>query len=397
MLNTTIRRKSKMMTLLDYGAHGNGEHDDTPAFEKYIESLYGGLGTVVVPDGVYAISKKIRLPQGISLQLGPGAVIKALPDYWDDVLVETESFDHEDARWEPQSISGGVLDGSGLPLTGVRTVLDRETDIRHTTIRNCCFKGIHIGVEGCCETNLANVRVQCERGVYARAGSIGIHYEKTTDNLVCGGIVIGYETGLRSDSSSNDFQQVHVWNYQENCRLATCFHCNGWNDSYCQCYADSPMNGDDPGYGFFVEKPFQRFSNCRIYNNQWVTPDRVIGFWIEAGGTHGSYIGNHFTARDGHEMKAAFAGNILGGTFLGNTYARTVLDGKLNRIQSHVPGDAINQPLVVTGDRVALEQPLAAVPDDAAGEIGQLAWVESDAGSYLVVKTAGGWKRARLE
>jgi hypothetical protein len=337
-----------MRTLLDFHATPDGLTDNSDALCRYSESLVAnGGGTLLIPDGVFGLGRTFVLPIGVSLVMQPGATLKALPEFTGDVLVETESYAKTNPHWTPQTIDGGILDGSSLPITGIRTIRDRETDIRNITVRNCLYKGIHIGVEQGCEVNLFNVRVQCERGVVALPGSIGIHFEKATDNLVCGGIVIGYETGVRSDSSSNDFQQIHAWNYDQNCRLAICFACNGWNDSWNQCYADSPMNGDEIGYGFYVSHPFNRISNGRVYNNQWVTPDKVIGIFIDAGGTHGTYLGNHFTAQSGHRMRMAFDGNLDSATILGNSFGSEIAGGRVCQIPSGGGGLSAMPELVI--------------------------------------------------
>lgn len=329
-------------------------HRDTVDRSDELASLVKQLaqqgGTLELPDGVHGVSRTLVLPVGVSLQMRPGAVLRALPGFVGEAIVETESYaPGADPHWTPQTIEGGIIDGASQPLVGIRTVRDRETDLRNLTVRNCTRKGIHIGVEAGCEVNCFNVRVQCERGVVAEDDSIGIHYDQCTDNLIAGAIVIGYATGVRSDSSSNDFSQVHVWNYNTNCRLKTCFHCNGWNDSWNQCYADSPMNGDEIGYGFYVTRPFNRVVASRVYNNNWTTPDRVIGICITDGGTHGSYIANHFTARSGHRMLAAFDGNLDSATILGNSYAPEILRGRIAQIPSGGGGLSAMPPLTVTG------------------------------------------------
>lgn len=387
-----------MRNLREFAALGDGVNDDHHAFAAAAAALAGARGTLYVPDGVYATAQTIFLPQGTSLCLAPGATLKALPEFQGSALVETAAFTAQaEPDWQPQVIEGGLLDGASLPITGIRTRRDRETDIRNLTVRNCCGKGIHIGTEGCCETNLQGVRVQCERGVIAGGESIGIHYEKTTDSLVSNVIVIGYATGVRSDSSSNDFHQVHVWSYDENARLKTCFHCNGWNDSWNQCYADSPMNGDEEGYGFYIEKPFNRFVSCRVYGNNWVTPDRATGFFITDTGSHGTFLGNHLTAREGHELRAGIAGNLTGITALGNTYAQTVRTGRLNTLPSRCPDDSVNEPLRIDGDRIGLARPLPAEPAAEEGAVGDLGWVEEGDSVRLLLKTAAGWRQVALQ
>lgn len=311
----------------------------------------GAEGTLYVPGGEHIIDRTLVLPQGVSLKMSPGSVLRASRHFKGDALLETASYgEKENSLWLPQSIEGGVIDGSGLPLTGIRIPKDRETCIRNITVRNCLRKGMEIGVEGDCENNLFNVRVQCNRDVFALKGSIGVHFLKSTDNIVSGLIVIGYETGLRSDTSSNDFHQVHVWNYRENVNLRCCFHCGGWNDSYSQCYADSPMNGSRKAYGFYVAAPFNRIIASRVYGNNWVTPGKVSGIHIARQGTHGTYLGNVFSARKDHEIAKAFDGNLDSATILGNTFDSNISGGRIAMLPSGGGGLSAMPQITLTGD-----------------------------------------------
>ena len=306
-------------------------------------------GTLTLPDGEHGISRTLHLPQGVSLVLEGSATLRALPGFKGDAVVEVEPYamPKENPRWAPQRICGGIIDGGSQQVVGIRTIRDRETDIHDLTVRNCLSKGIHVGTEGDCEVNLRGIRVQCERGIHAARDSIGVHYDKCTDSLVSQLTVIGYAVGFRSDSSSNDISQAHVWNYDANVKLRTCFECFGWNDSYSQCYADSPMNGEEIGIGFLVGRPFQRFSNCRVYLNQWVTPDKVVGFQIEPHGSHGCYMGNHFAAGPKQPFRRAYAGTLQAATILGCTYTQGATRGAVSQLPSGGGGTTQMPPLQI--------------------------------------------------
>jgi len=315
-------------TVRDYGAQGDGRADDGPAFGAMTAALTAaGGGTLRAGDGVYGLRRTLELPAGVSLEMSPGAVLRALEGFEGEALVQTRPGE----TYEDQSIRGGTLDAACQPLVGLRICKGRRVLVAELLVRDALAKGIHVGSEGHYEVNLSDVRCRVREGVRAAAGSIGVHYDRCGDSLVRGVVVIGYETCFRSDSSSNDFQQVHVWNHKDNCPLVTCFHCNGWNDSYVQCYADSPINGGEEGYGFLVTRPFNRIMACRVYCNAYATPGTVVGVQIAPGGTHGTYLGNHFMAREGHEMKLAFGGTLEGAYVAGNSYTPTVLGGKVDQ------------------------------------------------------------------
>jgi polygalacturonase len=63
----------------DYGALGNGVHDDTAAFQAAINSLPSSGGTIYVPTGTYMIDavKSIRLRSYNHLSMSSGAILKA--------------------------------------------------------------------------------------------------------------------------------------------------------------------------------------------------------------------------------------------------------------------------------------------------------------------------------
>ncbi len=378
-----------MLDITTLGAVGDGAFDNSPVLDRAIAE---SKGTIFLPDGVFGISRPLVLPAHLSLQMAPGAVLRALPGFQGEAVVVKAAGE----RGNPMSygsIRGGTIDGGAQPLTGILVPYACRLHIGDLEVKNCCRKGIDIGAEGWYEVNVSNVRCYLEPHVRNLPGSIGLHYQRCTDSLVLSVVIIGYETGLRSDSSSNDFQQVHVWNFKDNGDLMVCFACNGWNDTYNQCYADSPIT-DGPGYGFYVTRPFQRITNCRVYNNQWAVDDTVTGIYIADGGTHGTYLANHFTAREDHRIRMAFDGNLDSACIVGNSYAETVIGGLVCQLPSGGGGQSRMPIASIAGDRVNLSQP---VDTPEGGLVGDIAWSEDARGSMLWVRTPKGWKKARLE
>jgi hypothetical protein len=378
-----------MLDITTLGAVGDGAFDNSAVLDKALSACQG---TLFVPDGVYGISRPLMLPVEISLQMAPGAVLRAQAGFQGEAVVMKAAGE----RGKPVSygsIRGGTIDGGAQELTGILVPYACRLHIGDLEVKNCRRKGIDIGAEGWYECNVSNVRLYLEPEVRNLPGSIGLHYQRCTDSLVLSVVIIGYETGLRSDSSSNDFQQVHVWNFKGNGDLITCFHCGGWNDTYNQCYADSPIT-PELGYGFYVTKPFQRITNCRVYNNQWATDNMVIGIYIEDGGTHGTYLANHFTAREDHRILKAFDGNLDAACIIGNSYAATVSGGLVCQMPSGGGGSSPMPIASIAGDRLNLSHP---VDTPEGGLVGDIAWSEDARGSMLWVRTPKGWKKARLE
>lgn len=324
--------------------------DNAPHFEKEFARLArGNIAGLRLEAGIYCISRTIELPTGISLQLDSGARIKALPGFEGDTLLRKQrgelGIHHFNGR-----ISGGVLDGSKQNLIGIHVPGACRLSITDMEIVDCLQKGIYIGSAGekwGYEVNVRDVRCAIDLETPHAPGSIGLHYEKITDSLISQVVIIGYETGVASESSSNDFSQVHVWSVTAQGPLKRNFYCNGWGDSYNQCYADAPFDEGRECYGFLVNKPFNRFTNCRVYSNAFSFDNSVVGFQLTDGGTHGSYLNNLFTAGAERRIKAAFAGNLEAATIVGNGYDPNIIAGRENRLPSDTGGVSHVPPLTI--------------------------------------------------
>ena len=72
-------RGTATLNVRDWGANGDGEHDDTTAFQSAINALPSTGGTVYVPAGTYVIdpARNVRLRSKMHLQLSPDAVLVA--------------------------------------------------------------------------------------------------------------------------------------------------------------------------------------------------------------------------------------------------------------------------------------------------------------------------------
>lgn len=364
-------------------SHGNDWHGE---LTKRIAALeQRGGGTLELSDGVYAISQSLRLPTSVSLVMTPNAILRARPGFQGDaVLIKgggNPSKFSETSGW----IRGGIIDGGRQPLTGILVEDVPRLEIADLVVVNATYKGIHL-LKGGYEKNITRVRCDVNLKTKYAPGSIGIHYENGDSKVILAHL-IGYETGLRSDGDSNWFTLVHVWNYDPvQGPMLHCFYCNGNNDTFNQCYADSPTIA-----GFHVSQSNQSFMQCRVFYSRWAKDNSGVGFLITPEGKNGNYIGTSLFAQEKHRLAKAFDGNLAGACILGTTYSE-VTGGMENQIPS---GDASSPVLNLAGTGFRLTQQTAP-PMPADGELGEVRWVEDENTSALWVKTSKGWKKSEL-
>ena len=346
----------------------------------------GGGGTLELSDGVYEIGKPLRVPVSVSLVMSPNAVIRAKEKFDGDAVVIKGGGEQSKFSGTAGWIRGGVIDGGRQPLTGLRVEKLHRLEIADLVVHNCTYKGIHL-LKGGYETNITRVRCDVDTDTRYAPGSVGIHYERG-DSKVILAHVIGYETGVRSDCGSNWFTMVHVWNVDpKQGPLNYCFYCNGSNNTFNQCYADSPTIA-----GFYITQSHQSIMQCRVYYSRWAKDNAGVGFLITAAGKYGNYIGNELFANKGHTLAKAFDGDLEGATILATT-GYNFLGGFENRLPS---GDTANRPpLTLAGTGIRLT-PQPKAPSAEEGQPGEVRWVDDGENPALWIKTSKGWKKSSL-
>ena len=166
----TRSRGTTTRNVRNYGAIGDGVHDDTAAIQAAINSLPSTGGTVYIPDGTYLIdtTKRLSLRSLMLLSLSSGAVLKAKTSsvrraYLLNVInvsdVEIAGGQIVGERDTHQYISGYTDEWNhGVAINGSRRVTLR--DIR---ISKCTGDGVCIGGSSS-DVVIANiVSTQCRR------------------------------------------------------------------------------------------------------------------------------------------------------------------------------------------------------------------------------------------
>lgn len=356
-----------------------------------------GGGTLELGDGVYEIPQPLVVPVSVSLVMTPHAIIRAKTGFSGEAVVIKGGGKYRRGGSFAGWIKGGVIDGNRQPLTGLRVDKMHRLEIADLEVQDCTFKGIHLA-KGGNETNLSRVRINLMADVPHAPGSIGLHYERG-DSKVSQVHILGYETAMRDDWGSNWFHMIHVWNVDDTQGpLKYAFYCNGGNDAFHMCYADSPSLA-----GFYINKPNHSVVQCSVYYSRWAPDGGGAAFLLTANGKHGTYLANDIYAEKEHRLGKAFDGDLSSSCILGTRYAN-VLGGMENRVTSgesiptenkKIAGPITYPCLNLGGSGVRLERNPRA-PGAEEGDLGEVRLVEDNQGSALWVKTSRGWKASKL-
>lgn len=132
------QRGSTVRNVRDYGAYGDGSHDDTTGIQRAIDSLPSSGGTVYVPAGTYLVdaTRTIRLRSYMHLKLDPGAKLLARANSADRYYVVNAYKVHD------VEISGGQIMG------------ERDRHLGTTGQWGHC-----VGVRGCQRVTVRDIRL----------------------------------------------------------------------------------------------------------------------------------------------------------------------------------------------------------------------------------------------
>ncbi len=143
---------SQTINVRDAGALGDGQHDDTSAFQAAINSLPATGGTITVPAGTYMIDalRSINLRSHVHLQMSSGAQLVAIPN--------SSQRSYVIKAWQVTDveISGGAIVGerarhigsTGEWGMGIDILASQRVNVHDLTVSDCWGDGLYIGAIG---------------------------------------------------------------------------------------------------------------------------------------------------------------------------------------------------------------------------------------------------------
>jgi polygalacturonase len=237
----TRARGTTIRDVKNYGAYGDGLHDDTAAIQAAINSLPTTGGVVQIPAGTYLIdtSKKINLRSLMLLQMDPAAILKA----------KTSSLSRHYILY--------ISNKSDVEISGGRLIGDRDT-------HNYATSGTHEWGHG--------IQILGGKRVTVR----DLHVSKCTGDGVCIG-------GSSSDVVIANI--ISTVNRRQGLSITNCSNIKVYDSEFSYTQGTSPECGIDiePDAGYSCNTVL--IKNCRLNNNKkyginiW---NRTTGVTIDA-------------------------------------------------------------------------------------------------------------------
>lgn len=276
-------RRGQVFNVLAHGATRGG--DLGVKINDLIELVAGVTpgGTVLVPWGAFNLETPIIKLPNVNLLMDKRARITA-QQAMDSMIVTPV-----DQLCEDEFIAGGVLLCNNLADVGIDAKCFRHLTLDSVLVEDWLTSGILLGDPLQAQTSyegiLRNVRTHRRTGS-APASSIALRIQSATDCLVQQSVLIGGETGVKTETQGNFFGRVHCWVRQGLGELKKGFHDTVTGNVYESCYADAPTV-----YGFHLERFSTILSNCVVQLASWSVDNVTSGVRFDQATPFASLIG----------------------------------------------------------------------------------------------------------
>ena len=184
--------------VLDYGVKNDGQTDVTDALNSILST---GHSNLFFPDGVYAISNTLNVPQGSRITLSSGAIIRALNDMGTMIAL---------SRVVESTVTtviggNGQIDGNGHALNGI-VGLGTTINIDGIQISNC--KGIALDLSHAHAAIVNNIVIMGNGSETVAPTTIGIktNFDSQFSNIRMWCVLKMFET-----RGMNLFTNIYGW------------------------------------------------------------------------------------------------------------------------------------------------------------------------------------------
>lgn len=255
----------------------DGETDDAPRFQRAVDACRGG-GLLSVPGGDYTFARTLFVTNLCSVELSPGARIKAVAEM--DWMVRIDQMWQKYPHTAPKDVNPHIYNlswrGGTLDANGKASCLAVD-DYHHFTLENATFlngRKYGVGIEtigGGYEMIARNLYIKTlVRGL---AGNVGL-YSCGGDSHYTDIIVVDCTTGVHfANRGSNWLTRIHVWGgplgfsgkggeLSEMLKDSVCFRIDSPYTTLRDCYADTGA------VCFWINGWECRMEGCHSTNNR---------------------------------------------------------------------------------------------------------------------------------
>lgn len=109
--STSQPTSNRIVSVVDYGAKGNGRQDDSPAIQKALDS---GAEVITIPPGIYNIKNTLWVSSNITLKADAQAIIRLANGAGNNVnifLLANRNFGNGNSNI---TVEGGIWDGNNI-------------------------------------------------------------------------------------------------------------------------------------------------------------------------------------------------------------------------------------------------------------------------------------------
>ena len=257
---------------------------------------------VEIPAGVWNTTAQVVIPDGVSVKMHPGAVIRATAAIAGALVTTTAN------AWEGQFFDGGTIDCNELADTGLDIRLGRFSEIRGTQVTDFKLKGIRIGDPGLSassfEMRVTGARPMRRTGLTPPAGSVAVDIDNASDCMFTDVAPVGAQTIFRVKGGNHKFNKCHGWGYPGAFPDVVFDDRGGAYNTYHQCVADSPGVA-----GWHLESGYSALSGCTVLIHPTQPDNTVVGVRLAAGAIGVRASGCRFQGIDSsHRLAADFKG-----------------------------------------------------------------------------------------